>query len=53
LEALLQGGQTTAQQVNNKLATGSLVGGALSWQQWYQVNYFLIYLRAEENFRKN
>nr|CAD2197145.1 unnamed protein product [Meloidogyne enterolobii] len=53
LEALLQGGQTTAQQVNNKLATGSLVGGALSWQQWYQVDYFLIYLRAEENFRKN
>nr|CAD2173708.1 unnamed protein product [Meloidogyne enterolobii] len=36
LEALLQGGPTTAQQVNNKLATGSLVGGALSWQQWYQ-----------------
>nr|CAD2175058.1 unnamed protein product [Meloidogyne enterolobii] len=36
LEALLQGGPTTAQQVNNKLATGSVVGGALSWQQWYQ-----------------
>ncbi|CAK5118543.1 unnamed protein product [Meloidogyne enterolobii] len=40
LEALLQGGPTTAQQVNNKLATGSVVGGALSWQQWYQVDFY-------------
>uniref|UniRef100_A0A1I8BMB9 protein kinase C n=1 Tax=Meloidogyne hapla TaxID=6305 RepID=A0A1I8BMB9_MELHA len=39
LEALLQGGATTIQQVNNKLATGG-IGGALSWQQWYQVDYF-------------